>query len=378
MRRNLAGVVTFLAAAFATAQAQQFSIAPLSTFGNNGWLAPNGTAGSTYEFLTTSGDQRSIAYGNGSLYLATGTAAAPAVRILNPLTGADLGFLDMTGVSGGVRALVNLGVGADGAIYAANLQTALGDANPFKVYRWANNSAAPVVVYSGAPLAGARLGDSMDVMGSGADTRIAAGFGSTPVIAGNNGYVIIDPNGSTAQAVSFSTTPPNAGDFRLGITFAGTGTVIGDQGGGAADTRWTSYSEGTGTLLGNLTLTIAGERQMDYAMINGVPYLATVETGGSATASTVRIYDLSTPDSPLFLGSLKTATSANANGNGSGGIAWGAVTDNGDGTATAQLFAMNSNNGLEAFLVTVPEPGAATLALLGLGVAAFRKRVLRS
>lgn len=377
MRKNLAGVVTFLAAALATAQAQQFSITPLATFANNGWLAPNGTAGSTYEFLTTSGDQRSIAYGNGAVYLSTGTAAAPAVRILNPLTGADLGFLDMTGVSGGARALVNLGVGADGAIYGANLQTALGDTAPFKVYRWANNSAAPVVVYSGAPLAGARLGDSLDVMGSGANTRIAAGFGSSPVIAGNNGYVILDPTLGTGQAISFSTTPPNAGDFRLGITFAGTGTVLGEQGGGAADTRWTSFSGGTGTLLGSLALTIAGERQMDYAMINGVPYLATLETGGSATASTVRIYDMTTPGSPLFLGSLKTATSANANGNGTGGIAWGAVTDNGNGTATAQLFAMNSNNGLQAFLVTVPEPGTATLALLGFGVMAFRKRQLR-
>lgn len=373
MRISLFGACALLASI--AASQGQFSIAPLSTFGNNGWLAPNGTAGSTYTHLTTSGDQRGIAYGNGSLYLSAGAAGTPMARILDPVTGADLGFLDMTGVTGGARMLVNLGVGADGAVYGANLNTALGDASPFKVYRWANNTAAPVIVYAGGPLAGARLGDSMDVIGSGANTRVVAGYGSSPAIVGNNGYVIIDPTLQTGQNISFSGTSPAAGDFRLGIAFgANSGTVYGDQGGSASDTRWTSYSGGTGTLLGNLALTAAGERQMDVITMNSIQYLATVETGGGVNASTVRIYDLSTASSPQFLGSLKLATTANANGNGTGGVAWGQVTQNPDGTSTAPLFAMNSNNGLQAFSVTVPEPGSAALAMLAISAVLWRNR----
>jgi hypothetical protein len=360
-----------------SAQAQ-FSISPLSTFGNNGWLAPNGTAGSTYEYLTTGNNERSIAYGNGFLYLSAGNATTPMVRILNPTTGADLGFLDMTGVAGGVRVLVSLGVGADGAIYAANLQTALGDSAPYKVYRWANNSAAPALVYSGGGLVGARLGDSMDVIGSGADTRLVAGFGSSTTISGTSGYLVVDPTSQSAQVIGFSGTPPASGDFRLGLTFAGNSTtVIGDQGGTASDTRLTTFSGTTGTFVTSLTLSAVSERQMDYAMINGVPYLATIETGNATTASTVRIYDMVNANSPLLLGSLKLATSANANANATGGVAWGAVVDNGDGTATAQLFAMNSNNGIQAFTVTVPEPGTASLLFIAFGALAFRKKCVR-
>lgn len=373
MKTLLTAALTLTTGVLAT---QAGIIAPLATFGNNGYMIPQ-PSGGTYAYLGTNNTERSIAYGNGHLYLSTGTgtgATAPSVRYLNPLTGAELGALDMTGINAGTRYLVGLGVGADGAIYGANLMAPANDAGPFKVYRWANDSAAPIIVYSGAPISGARIGDSFDVFGGGASTRIVAGFGNNPVIAGNNGYAIIDPSLGTANVVSFTGTPPAAGDFRLGLTFAGNAnTVIGDQGNVAADTRLTTYTGTAGTLTATLSLTVGTERQMDYAVIGGIPLLATIDNAG-ATGGMVRIYQMSDPSAPLFLDSLKLQTSAYANGNGSGGVAWGNIADNGDGTFSAQLYALNANNGLQAFIVTVPEPGAATLLALGLGALCLRRR----
>ncbi len=350
----------------------QFSISPLSSFGGgDGWLTSV-----EYSALVTSGDNRGLAYGNGHLYLQAGTAAAPTVRVLDAANGSEVGSLNMTGVTGGARALTAIGVGGDGAIYGGNLQTALSGTSLYKVYRWASEISAPTVAYTGNPLNGARLGDSLAVIGSGANTRVAAGFATTPAIAGNNGYAIIDPTAGTHTQVVFGGTPPAAGDFRLGIAFgADSSTVLGDQGNVANDTRLTSYSGGTGTLVATLSLSAAAERMMQYNVINGLPVLATIETGGGATTGTVRVYDMSNPNTPVLLVSGKNQTGAvTANLNGTGGIAWGNVTGNLDGTASANLYAMNSNNGIEAFVVVIPEPGIASLTLLGLGTLAFWRR----
>src|SRR5581483_8884528 len=114
---------------------------------------------------------------------------------------------------------------------------------PFRVYRWANDlaSTTPTLVYSGNPLAGARLGDSFVGIGSGASTLLVAGFGSSPSVSGNNGYAIINPTTGTGTAVGFGTTPPSAGDFRLGISFTDAGHVLGTQGGGSSPLLYTSF-----------------------------------------------------------------------------------------------------------------------------------------
>ncbi len=79
----------------------QFSIRPISSFGNNGWLAPNGYNGSTYTYLTTTDTERGMAYGNGHLYLVSRNGG-DFIRILDPQTGADLGALNLgTGIVGG-------------------------------------------------------------------------------------------------------------------------------------------------------------------------------------------------------------------------------------------------------------------------------------
>src|SRR2546430_15519767 len=112
--------VSVLGLAF-TASAQ-VTMSPLLSFGGgDGWLAP-GEGG--YAYLGTGNNERGLAFGNGHVYLvshASVSGTAANVRILDPLTGADLGGLNNTGVSGGTFVVNASGGGADGAGYLANL-----------------------------------------------------------------------------------------------------------------------------------------------------------------------------------------------------------------------------------------------------------------
>lgn len=346
------------------------SLTPLATFADSGdgtgggWLAP-GELG--YAYLGTNNLERGLAYGNGHLYLVsrnnpTGTNGNN-IRILDALTGVnpsgmDLGGLDVTGISGGTLGVNMVGVGGDGAIYVANLQ---GDTNAglYKVYKWGNEAAVPTVAYSGnAGLIGARIGDDLAIIGSGSSTRLAAGFSNSPSVSGNNGYAVIDPTAGTATAVGFAATPPNPGDFRLGITFTDQSHVIGTQGGGTY--QYSSYAGPTGTLLGTATLTYAGgataERSMAYAVVGGKPLLA-VQSSGDAHVS---VYDITNPLNPLFLASGNATVGALAsNANGTGSVAWGPINNTGVGTGTATLYAMRTNSGIQAFTFTLTPPAVA-------------------
>src|SRR5947207_1159673 len=143
-------------------------MAPLSTFGGgDGWLAP-GEGG--YTFLGTANNERGIAFGNNHLYLVSRTGGTN-VRILDGVTGADLGGLNVTGVTGGTNAVNQAAVSVDGTIYVANL-TVNNTTTAYKVYSWANEASAPTTAVNATGiLAGSRLGDSLAAIGSGSSTR---------------------------------------------------------------------------------------------------------------------------------------------------------------------------------------------------------------
>ena len=111
-----------LALASVPAVYAQFSISPLTGFGGaDGWFAP-GEGG--YAHISTGDLQRGMAYGNDHLYVvsrANVSGDGIHIRILDKLTGADLGALNDTGISGGTFAVNRVGVANDGAIYVANL-----------------------------------------------------------------------------------------------------------------------------------------------------------------------------------------------------------------------------------------------------------------
>jgi hypothetical protein len=353
----------------------QVTISTLNTFGGgDGWLAP-GEGG--YAYLGTGNNERGLGFGNGHVYLVSHASVAGStanVRVLDPLTGLDLGGLNNTGITGGTFLVNNIGVGSDGAIYVGNL-TVQSTTSPLKIYRWGNELGAPTVAYSGdGGLAGTRLGDSLAVNGAGSSTLISMGYNSTPAVAGNNGYAIINPTAGTATAVGFSGTPPNAGDFRLGLTFVDSSHVLGTA--GSSLYRYSSFAGASGTLLGSPAIPdpsgATADRLLGYTVLGGKALLAVQSIGDSH----VSIYDVTDPNNPIWLASKNnTSGTLTANGNGTGEIAWGDATYNPvDGTWSETLYTMSSNQGIQAFIVTVPEPATLSCFLLGMGALAYARR----
>jgi hypothetical protein len=211
------------------------------------------------------------------------------------------------------------------------------------------------------------VGDSLTGIGSGSSTVLALGYNSSPSVAGNNGYGIINPTAGTATRPVFTGTPPNAGDHRLGITFTDASHIWGTAG---TTLRYSSFSGASASLLNSFTPTSNAERLMAYTTLGGVPLLAVQSTGDSH----VSIYDVSTPATPVLLATGNNTTLPAANANGTGQIAWGNVIDPGNGQIQQTLYAMSSNQGIQAFIVTVPEPGTFALGALGLGVLVLARR----
>lgn len=370
MKKSIAIIGSILIATSPALHAQ-VSLNKLTGFGgSDGWLAP-GEGG--YTFLGTANNERGIAFGNSHIYLVSRTGGV-SVRILDALTGADLGGLNMTGVSGGTFALSQIAVGSDGAIYAANLTTQ-STTTAFKVYRWANEGAVPTVAYSGdGSLAGSRIGDSMAAFGGGSSTLLAFGYGSAPAVAGNNGYSLVNPSASTATAVGFGGTPPNAGDHRLGLTFVDSSHLLGTA--GSSLYRYSSFSGTAGTLIGSPAIPdpagATADRLLAYTVLNGHSLLAVQSIGDSH----VSVYDATDPANPVWLASgNNTSGSLTANANGTGELAWGQVTDLGNGVFQEALYGMSSNQGIQAFILQVPEPGAVLLfGLIGGAALVIRRR----
>lgn len=375
MQRNIS-LSTFLPCALACAYglvaASMLSAAtmtPFSSFGGgDGWLAP-GEGGTAY--LGTANNERGLAFGNGHLYLvshANVSGNSANVRILDATTGADLGGLSSTGITGGTFAVNAAGFGNDGALYVSNLTTN-STSSPFKVYRWATEGSAPTVAYSGnGGLAASRVGDDFTALGSGSSTLLAAGYGS-----GFNGYAIIDPVAPTATQEAFGTTPPNNGDFRLGITFVDATHVIGTA--GSSLYRYTSYSGGTGTLIASPTIPdpagATADRLLSYTTIGGIPILAVQSIGDSH----VTIYDATNPGAPIYIASgNNTSGTLTANANGTGELAWGNPILNGDGSVSRVLYTMSTNQGIQAFLVSVPEPATMSLGIIAVVAGAVVRR----
>lgn len=358
-----------LIAASSTALYAQSTLTALSTFGGgDGWRAPlevlagdtAGTAGGNgYNYLGIENLERGMAFNpvTGNLVIVSRSTAGNGIRLLNGTTGEDVGALNQGSslITGGLFTTNMVGVGDDGATYVANLQPAADTAN-FKIYRWADSNSAttPTTLFGGsvAGYAGVpRLGDSLDVFGSGAETKVIAGVGPN---GGPTGYTLFDSAGVATTVASFN--PANGitgGDFRVGITFGAAATdVWGKQ--ISQNAEFTTYSGTAGTGVASVPLTAAGEGPIDFAVIGGVPLLAAVDTNfvGGTTPPTVRVYDVSEPAAPLLLASgFTTNELLPGNANGTGSVKWGAISGN-----TASLYALTSNQGIQAFTFTLDVP----------------------
>src|SRR4051794_16145000 len=138
----------------------QAALTLYTPFGGDGFVAPGETP-----LPASPGDsaQRGIAYNaaNDHLYVANRTGGT-FVNILNGSTGASVGNLNVTGISGGTLVLNAIRVASDGTIYAANLESPANVSTSLnlKIYRWANESAAPTAILDAPMPAGFRFGDN--------------------------------------------------------------------------------------------------------------------------------------------------------------------------------------------------------------------------
>lgn len=354
------------------------TLSALGTFGGgDGWRAPNeilpgDTAGSNngtnYYYLQTASNERGLSYNptTGHLVLVSRSSQGNGIRLLNGSTGVDVGALSQGSgiVTGGTFAINGVDVGTDGAVYVGNLSTSA--ASNFKVYRWADENPAtlPTVAFD-ASTGLARTGDSFAAFGSGAGTKIAAA-GSNNVTA-SNFAVLSTGDGLTYASTSYTSVPgttTTSNDYRLGLTFVDSDTLIGNQGSNA---RMTDFAA-TATVAATIPVGVA-QRPIDYAVIGSVPFLATIDTNSSQ----VQIFNIANPAAPVLVASANnTSGTLSANGNGTGAIAFGNVTSSG-----AIIYAMSSNQGVQAFeLSGVPEPGSAMLMALAL-IACLLPRVNR-
>ncbi len=382
--------LAIVAGAAASASAAP-TLTPLASFGNNGWRAPHviqpgDSAGSNngvrYNYIGdgsvagTNNLERSFAYNpaTGHLILVSRSTAGNGIRILSGTTADDLGAVAQgTGIISQGNFTTNCVAAApDGSIYVSNLAVGVNTV-PFKVYKWTGEGAAAPSVFfnSVAPIGGLagnlRLGDSLAISKDG--STLAAGYQTNGAVVGT-GYLTVDTASAVATARNtFAPAVNNA--FRIGLTFGAASTdVLGKQ---TSDTlKITEYVTNTSATAALLS---AGEGPIAHAVIAGVPYLASIDVNNSL----VRIYDMTNPTSPTLVisgnntvGLQSGSGQPNQNINASGAVQWGAI-DHVNQTAT--LYAMSTNQGIQAFTFVVPTPGSGgLLALAGVVISRRRRR----
>lgn len=343
-----------------------------------------------YKYLGTANLERGMAYnpatGNVLVLSRLGDPnVEKAFRILDGQTGADKGFIDFnsTIVTGGLFTRNMIGVSDDGVIYMTNLTTNTTN-DPFKIYRWdSETDPEPSLVYSGAPLAGTRLGDTFDVIGSGNNTRLVAGYSNQNAsVAGDNGFALFDTTDgglsftATSVSVPLPSDPSNPksgaypGDFRLGISFLDSDTILGRGDGSDPsfsttlnydETRVVDVAGSTGTLVDSIRTDGASLRSLDFAVIDNRPIMAVLEASPASDGrARVFFYDLtdtSSGDPDMYKIQEGTALPEGIfqtpNANGTGSVKFGEING-----LTATVYAMSTNNGVQAYTLTLTPASA--------------------
>lgn len=117
-------------------------------------------------WFSTNSAERGLAFHSASnlLLVVSRSNNATKVRTINATTGADVGELNVSGISGGYFALNDIETTWDGSILACNM-TLNASTDPFKIYRWSSVSSSPTVfiTYNAKNY---RLGDNFVVFGN--------------------------------------------------------------------------------------------------------------------------------------------------------------------------------------------------------------------
>lgn len=359
----------------------QASLAPLTTFGSNGWIAPGGSN----PYVSTGNFERGMGWNPVTKNLVLPSRnGGNFVAILNGTTGAVVKTMDTTGVSGGTLAIMGAGVSDDGAIYVPNLSSGTtAGSSPFKIYKWTgeNDTNAPTTAFSqvNPPTTTGvwRFGDAFAVYGSGTAAKFASAgttTGTSGGLANNGNFMIGQLDGSNTNTIyrAIPNTLTVSNDYRLSIAFVDADTIIGNQGASAKFTDFVAATtlSNTGAIITGSVALGAADRPLDYTVINGQAFMAVVNTNSSL----ISIYDVTNPAAASLITTGSTVVGTlSANGNATGAVQWGEMI-----SPTSQiLYAMSTNQGIQAMVFAVPEPS--TYAMMGgafavIGLIASRKR----
>lgn len=286
-------------------------------------------------YLTTDNTQRGLAYNpvTGHLLLVN-RAGGLSIHVLDAATGDEITvdgapkLLDTTGISGGTFAASMIGVADDGVIYAANLTTD-SDAGPaFKIYRWADENAAPTLAYEGDPGSADsnadRWGDSFDVRGSGVNTQLLAGTSDTSTKVAV--FTTTDGENFTHTTITGAATAAGA----ISVSF-GEGNTIWTKRPNAA-LRHVSFDLAAGTAAQLHTFTLGTVATIDFSE----KYFGAIALETQTDRAQVfDVSDLGT--APILVGQVDFPVN-NANGNAVGTVDFGGTN----------VFFLDTNNGLVA------------------------------
>lgn len=331
-------------------------------------------------WMTTGSNVRGVAANpvNGNVLVSD---TSQNVHVLDS-DGNDQYILDKSGLSGGgILNMIQVKVADDGVVFATNLSG--GTATPatsLKIWRWENDSnPAPdpmppdfvpvvaTVAWEGDPAEGAnnqRWGDTFDVKGAGAATKLVMGARNTAVLC------VLD----TADGLTF--TPhvlTYSGGQHLGVAFGPDITGYDDPATpGTVEnlTLLTVFAKTTGATMNRVSI-----RTDIWSVVATTPYngganppavaagLTAVATdpdakflGGVAagTGGSASLYDINSPTAAPSLIGQQSFFTANANGNGIAAgdlfVARAGQTPGVGGIPPFnRFFALNVNNGVIAY-----------------------------
>lgn len=265
------------------------------------------------------------------------------IFVLHPASGVTLGQLDMTDVAGGAFAINEVAVTSDGQIFGANLDTG---GSAVRIYRWADETASPEVVFDGALEAG-RYGDAFAVGGAGNTVRLYLAGGENSNIAKLtwDGEEVGDPEyievGSQRARMGIAEVP---GQDSLWISHPGDPLAKISNEAGEVDEFREVDSDVIPTDFGDVAYFTHGGRE--YIM-SGPQYQAD---------HAFVVVDVTDPGSE-FVVYRTMALGENANGNGVGFAAWDSKRGNVIGGAT--------NNAIAVFSIADYDNTAPTMAEIG-------------
>ncbi|MBD3385982.1 T9SS type A sorting domain-containing protein [candidate division KSB1 bacterium] len=294
-----------------------------------------------YPFFAADNNTRGIGHNPATNHVLVASRSGGAViYALDGATGTVVDTLDMTGVSGGILPLMKVVADDNGVVYACNLVFADGE---FKVYRWADESAAPTVAFSGT--VSGRTGDAFSITGSDTTTVLYASGSSSETI-----YVLTTRDGEAF--VAETAIPVAAGTARGGIAAVmnsadsdlwinGSGTTL-----RKVDTESNVLAEISGGTL------VSSWMNCDFVQAaTGAKLVAVNASNVGGDIRKFQVWDVTHAETtPVLWAQGEAGNLEQPNANGAGEII---INANDDGSYT--VYQMATNNAITSWTLEIPQ-----------------------